>query len=169
MPLLPLRSAASTQPPETEPRKLPSPSITRFEPTGRGAEPQVSTTVASATSLPALRQSSAALRMSSSRASMIRLLPSVRHCERSEAISVNGRDCFVALRAPRNDGSYILRHFPQPSLRIARPCVRGERPAQLGHGFEIVDRAELIDRRQHGADALGLGLEPFEAQQRIEP
>src|SRR5580704_4787769 len=62
-------TAPSTQPPDTEPRKLPSPSITRLEPTGRGAEPQVSTTVASATPRPALRQSSAALRISSSRAS----------------------------------------------------------------------------------------------------
>src|SRR4029077_27840 len=57
-------TAPSTQPPETDPRKFPSPSIMRFEPTGRGAEPQVSTTVASATSRPSLRQSSAALRMS---------------------------------------------------------------------------------------------------------
>src|SRR5688572_108306 len=63
-------TAPSTQPPETEPRKLPSSSITRFEPTGRGAEPQVSTTVASATPFPALRQSSAALRISSSLASI---------------------------------------------------------------------------------------------------
>src|SRR5665213_2872407 len=58
-------TAPATQPPETEPRKLPSPSITKFEPTGRGAEPQVSTTVASATSRPSLRHSSAALRISS--------------------------------------------------------------------------------------------------------
>ena len=34
-------TAPSTQPPDTEPRKLPLSSITRFEPTGRGAEPQV--------------------------------------------------------------------------------------------------------------------------------
>ena len=47
-------TAPSTQPPETEPRKLPSSSITRLEPTGRGAEPQVSTTVASATPRPGL-------------------------------------------------------------------------------------------------------------------
>src|SRR5258707_5323876 len=53
-------TAPSTQPPDTEPRKLPSWSITRLEPTGRGAEPQVSTTVASATPLPHLCQSSAA-------------------------------------------------------------------------------------------------------------
>src|SRR5215211_6392841 len=63
-------TAPSTQPPETEPRKLPSLSITRLEPTGRGAEPQVSTTVASATPRPAFRQSSAAFKMSSSRPNM---------------------------------------------------------------------------------------------------
>src|SRR5262245_59257375 len=63
-------TAPSTQPPETEPRKLPSLSITRLEPTGLGAEPQVSTTVASATPRPDFRHSSAALRISSSRASM---------------------------------------------------------------------------------------------------
>src|SRR5688500_4912877 len=63
-------TAPSTQPPETEPRKLPSSSSTRLEPTGGGAEPQVSTTVARATPRPALRQSSAAFRMSSSRASI---------------------------------------------------------------------------------------------------
>src|SRR5215469_8570545 len=57
-------TAPSTQPPDTEPRKFPSPSMTKFEPTGRGAEPQVSTTVASATSRPFLHHSSAALRMS---------------------------------------------------------------------------------------------------------
>src|SRR5258706_4783329 len=63
-------TAPSTQPPDPEPRKLPSLSMTRLDPTGRGAEPHVSTTVASATSRPSRRQSSAALRMSSSRASM---------------------------------------------------------------------------------------------------
>src|SRR5438270_4153436 len=63
-------TAPSTQPPDTEPRKLPWSSITRLEPTGRGAEPQVSTTVATATPRPAFFQSSAALRMSSSLASM---------------------------------------------------------------------------------------------------
>src|SRR3954471_8213436 len=63
-------TAPSTQPPDTLPRKLPSLSITRLEPTGRGAEPQVATTVASATPRPLLRQSSAALRMSSSRDSI---------------------------------------------------------------------------------------------------
>src|SRR6187399_315428 len=63
-------TAPSTQPPDTEPRKLPWSSITRLEPTGRGAEPQVSTTVASATPRPAFFQSAAAFRMSSSLASM---------------------------------------------------------------------------------------------------
>src|SRR5678815_2692605 len=63
-------TAPSTQPPDTDPRKLPSLSMTRFEPTGRGADPHVSTTVASATSRPSLRHSSAALRISSSRESI---------------------------------------------------------------------------------------------------
>src|SRR5689334_4271354 len=46
--------------------------------------------------------------------------PQLRHCERSEAISlhcscVRGGDCFVALRAPRNDAD----GFPA-SLRAKR-------------------------------------------------
>src|SRR5258707_1058731 len=63
-------TAPSTQPPDTEPRKVPSSLMTRLEPAGRGAEPQVSTTVASATPCPAFCQSSAAFRISSSRLSM---------------------------------------------------------------------------------------------------
>src|SRR5271156_989052 len=63
-------TAPSTQPPETDPKNVPSSLITRLEPAGRGAEPQVSTTVASATPWPAFCQSSAAWRMSSSRLSM---------------------------------------------------------------------------------------------------
>src|SRR5580704_17946562 len=42
-------TAPSTQPPDTDPRNVPSSLMTRLEPAGRGAEPQVSTTVASAT------------------------------------------------------------------------------------------------------------------------
>src|SRR6202012_1086231 len=63
-------TAPSTQPPETEPRNGPSSLMTRLEPPGRGAEPQVSTTVASGPPGPGSGQSSAALRMSSSRSSM---------------------------------------------------------------------------------------------------
>src|SRR5258708_1702151 len=63
-------TAPSTQPPETDPRNVPSSLMTRLEPAGRGAEPQVSTTVASATPWPAFCQFSAACRMSSSRLSM---------------------------------------------------------------------------------------------------
>src|SRR3954453_20960765 len=63
-------TAPSTQPPETEPRNVPSSLITRLEPAGRGAEPQVSTTVARATPWPSFSQSSAALRMSWSRLNM---------------------------------------------------------------------------------------------------
>src|SRR5262249_32957797 len=64
-------TAPSTQPPETLPRKLPSSSITRCDPPGRARGPQVSTTVASATPRSCPRQSSAAFRISSSRANMI--------------------------------------------------------------------------------------------------
>src|ERR1700694_4164382 len=60
-------TAPSTQPPDTEARNVPSSLITRLEPAGRGAEPQVSTTVASATPWAALCQSSAALRTCLSR------------------------------------------------------------------------------------------------------
>src|SRR5271166_447728 len=75
-------TAPSTQPPDTEPRKLPSPSITRCDPTGRGAEPQVSTTVASATSRPSSRQASAASKTSSSLVSILGVLSSPsRRCE----------------------------------------------------------------------------------------
>src|SRR5205085_6967490 len=49
-------TAPSTQPPETEPKNVPSSLMTRLEPAGRGAEPQVSTTVASATPWPAFCQ-----------------------------------------------------------------------------------------------------------------
>src|SRR6516225_1321008 len=87
-------TAPSTQPPETEPRKLPWSSMIRFEPTGRGADPQVSTTVASATPRPALRQSSAALRISSSRASVLivasGLARSFYHTDRRVASEIKG-------------------------------------------------------------------------------
>src|SRR3954465_13107797 len=63
-------TAPSPQPPDPEPRNVPSSLMTRLEPAGRGAEPHVSTTVASATPWPAFCQSSAAFRMSSSRLSM---------------------------------------------------------------------------------------------------
>src|SRR4026207_1186067 len=63
-------TAPSTQPPDTDPRNVPSSLMTRLEPAGRGAEPQVSTTVASATPWPAFCQVSAAGRIPSSRWSM---------------------------------------------------------------------------------------------------
>src|SRR5262249_2397368 len=45
-------TAPSTHPPETEPTNFPSWSTASLAPTGRGDEPQVVTTVASATPLP---------------------------------------------------------------------------------------------------------------------
>src|SRR6185437_6129062 len=58
-------TAPSTQPPETEPMKPPPCSSASLAPTARGEEPQVETTVASATPLPAPRQSAACCRISS--------------------------------------------------------------------------------------------------------
>src|SRR4030081_3014211 len=78
-------TAPSTQPPDTEPRKLPSSSITRFDPTGRGAEPQASTTGGGATPPPVFRQSSAALRISSSRASISASYQSIGRCRAPQA------------------------------------------------------------------------------------
>ena len=49
----------SMQPPETDPTKEPSPLIANWLPTGRGEEPQVVTTVASATSPPSAFQTAA--------------------------------------------------------------------------------------------------------------
>ena len=48
------------------------------------------------------------------------------HCERSEAISMNSRDCFVA-GAPRNDGSTLFLPSITPSPR------RGPGLAMTGH------------------------------------
>src|SRR3984957_18087168 len=141
-------TAPSTQPPDTEPRKLPSPSMTRLEPTGRGAEPQVSTTVASATALPFLRQSSAALRMSVS----------------VESMSASIR---LALYTAEYSAS---RHFLHPGLWVAGTVAAApQRRHQAGHGFQVMDRPEFVHVRQHGLDAPRAGLEPFEAQQRVEP
>src|SRR6185312_5585863 len=146
-------TAPSTQPPDTLPRKFPSLSITRLEPTGRGAEPQVSTTVASATPRPSLRQLSAALRMSSSRESMLRLHFHFRH-----ARPCPGHD--------QNDSS----HFPQPQPRIdVLGRVPGQRLHQFRHRLQIVDRPQFVNMRQHGFYAAGARFETLETQQRIEP
>src|SRR6478736_3110145 len=149
-------TAPSTQPPETEPRKLPWSSITRFEPTGRGAEPQVSTTVASATLRPSRRQSSAALRISSSRANMG---------------TSGSKGLLNMVRAgPAGNDRVKLRHLAQPSLPLlAARAARRERAHEVGERIEIVHRAKLIDMRQHRLHALGLRLESFVAQQRVEP
>ena len=53
-------TAPSTQPPETEPTMPASPETASCAPTGRGAEPQVSITVASAAPRPSRTQASAA-------------------------------------------------------------------------------------------------------------
>src|SRR5580692_3851879 len=141
-------TAPSTQPPDTEPRKFPFSSMTRLEPTGRGAEPQVSTTVASATALPFLRQSSAALRMSLSVESM------------SASIS-------RALYTAEYNAS---RHFLHPGLWVAGAvAAAAERRHQPGHRLQVMDRPEFVDMGQHGLDTAGAGFESLEAQERVEP
>src|SRR5262245_61256817 len=153
-------TAPSTQPPDTEPRKLPSWSMTRLDPTGRGAEPQVSTTVASATPRPCRRQSSAALRMSSSRASMGNppLYPPeygprspARQCQHSPDYHVVMAGLVQA--CPGHDdvvsGAGHSRHALQPRLRVAAAAgAVGQRRHQFGHGVERVDRPELVHVRQ---------------------
>src|SRR5467141_4738459 len=113
-------TAPSTQPPDTEPRKLPSLSMTRLDPTGRGAEPHVSTTVASATSRPSRRQSSAALRISSSRASMSKS-PVFRYVK--ENIETAAREANGIGRSPdgaqRNPGAALPYRSGGPGLRCA--------------------------------------------------
>ena len=52
-------TSASTQPPETEPKRRPSADTASFDPSGRGALRREATTVASATCAPAARHSSA--------------------------------------------------------------------------------------------------------------
>src|SRR4029453_17316925 len=144
-------TAPSTQPPETEPRKLPWSSITRLEPTGRGAEPQVSTTVASATPRPAFRQSSAAFRISSSRAS---IGASCEPSDRPIPIAIYHR---------------ILRNPSQPGFRVHMTAMFRQRLAEVRHGLQIVYRAQFVNMRQHHPNAAGLGLEARKPQQRIEP
>src|SRR4051794_1531294 len=127
-------TAPSTQPPETEPKNVPSSLMTRLEPAGRGAEPQVSTTVANATPRPAFCQSSAAFKISSSRSSMVDL-------------SSCGADQAAVMRRQRP----------------------GERGDQLLDRTQIMHGAEFVNVRQHHFDALRLGLEAAEPEQRVEP
>src|SRR5262245_26434686 len=62
------------------------------------------------------------------------------------------------------------RHPLEPRLGIGAAAGSSrQRRDKLGHGVEIVNGAELVHVRQHGADALRLGLEAVEAQERVEP
>jgi hypothetical protein len=63
------------QPPLTEPTTAPSSASAMMEPTGRGDEPQVRTTVASSARLPARRQSRSVRSTITSRFSMLVLVP----------------------------------------------------------------------------------------------
>src|SRR5215472_15189460 len=150
-------TAPSTQPPDTEPRKFSSLSMTRFEPTGRGAEPQVSTTVASATSRPFLRHSSAALRMSVSVVSIKDLSSQIANGECRIANGYKIGVTFSIRYSPLTPPSSS--HLPQPGLGIGGAAAAFERGDQAGHRVQIVNRAHFVDVRQHGLDAARTRLE----------
>src|SRR5436190_2820747 len=148
-------TAPSTQPPDTDPRNVPSSLMTRLEPAGRGAEPQVSTTVASATPWPAFCQSSAAFRMSSSRLSVVDMVASLLGCRRRAD---------VRRRAPAGSSGGGADHAAVMYWRRRRQ--RGDQPLD---GTQVMHRAEFVNVGQHHFDALGLSLEAAEPQQRVEP
>src|SRR6266851_1238454 len=112
-------TAPSMQPPETEPTKLPASSTASLEPTGRGEEPQVVTTVASATPLPAPRQSMACFRISS-RSPKVFMASPLRS----------------ARLPPRR------RRFEAPRRRAA------EMGGEIVEAGEVVHGTELVDMRQ---------------------
>src|SRR6187401_1293505 len=123
-------TAPSTQPPDTDPRKLPSLSMTRFEPTGRGADPHVSTTVASATSRPSLRHSSAALRISSSRESIEFLHHAATRFSRSFGLHTFGTS-FEGVKTKQRIEPY------QPLARSMKP-INFESERVVGVPFESI-------------------------------
>src|SRR6476661_2085922 len=135
-------TAPSTQPPETLPRKLPSLSITRLEPTGRGAEPQVSTTVASATPLfaPVLGG----------------FEDIVVGCERRHDVRlqfVHARMILSENRLPLF-GIMRLGGLFEPFLRIPGPSAMGrKRTDQIPDCLQIVYRTQFVNVRQHRTDA----------------
>src|SRR5262249_45707810 len=92
-------TAPSTQPPETEPTNLPSWSTASFAPMGRGDEPQVVTTVASATPLPWSFQSAACCRISSLSFMLLLLARARRRLHRA------GGGPAGSARAPAHPGS----------------------------------------------------------------
>src|SRR4051794_16117605 len=139
-------TAPSTQPPDTEPRNVPSSLMTRLEPAGRGAEPQVSTTVASATPWPALCQSSAAFRMSSSRLSIGHLFSGsadqaamMQRGRRRQAgdqildrVQIMHRAEFVNMRQHHFDAVRARLEAGEPQQRI-EPDQPAARPMQAVH------------------------------------
>src|SRR5581483_2095287 len=150
-------TAPSTQPPETDPSKLPSPSTTRWLPTGRGAEPQVSTTVAMATPRPAFRQASAVASTSRSVKAASMFASSAR------SFRLNITTAAPAPRAGRLGGA-------EETARVGRSRgFSAERPAELGHRFQRMDRPKLVDMGQHRPDSARPRLESVVAEQRIEP
>src|SRR5690242_10791904 len=113
-------TAPSTQPPETEPMNSPDSLTTSFAPGWRGDEPQVLTTVASATPCPPERQRAAWSRIS---AVSLMLLPSIFFPEPVMGPGLGFR------RVPVRGGA--------------------DHVDEAFKAFEIVHRPELVDMGQH--------------------
>src|SRR4051812_6452647 len=108
-------------------------------------------TVATATSRPARLHASASFRMSLSVESMFYLCFGIR-----QACS--------STKHRRSAGLF------QPAGRVCGGIAFGREGAdQPLHRAEIMDRAELVDERQHGANAGRARLEAAEAEQRVQP
>jgi hypothetical protein len=83
-----------------------------------------------------------------------------RHCERSDAIQGDTRflDCFVALRAPRNDGRSSYRLFVRTWAR--RPAYAPSAANGLGymflasHGWQPFGPQRLVAAKPHNGSAV---------------
>src|SRR3954467_3067710 len=147
--------ADSTQPPETEPHRAPPRATANEEPTGRGAERRVPTTVATTTSSPSSRQR----RMSSSSSLMCRMVLGLgaphtrsgvveRHLRPVHVVAVASPAVVVGLVEV---GLVVLLVHAQ--LSLARALARRQRPGQeadleigVGPG---ADRRPCCDRERH--------------------
>ena len=144
-------TAPSTQPPETEPWKLPSASMTRWLPTGRGAEPQVSTTVAM-------------------RHVLARLRPGLGDRQQDRRASSRAVAC-----ASHRSGSFAkyghaarLRQASGADRRRGRLCVRATR-TRSASASRLWTARNSSTCGSIARTPRGPRLEAVEAQQRIEP
>ena len=126
-------TAPSTQPPETEPTMLASPPTASCAPTGRGAEPQVSITVASAAPRPARTQASAASGLLSCSAGIVRSAPSgePNGIIQAESVRSRGPSTFGENTNSRPKAARRGRRFPEAGQCRGEALQRGEVVAGL--------------------------------------